>query len=1531
MLYVLWRLTKFPKQRVAFFKGNDLLASELVPPSNVDLIGECPSYSKIDCDGIDIWCQLKNTEGAWTVSEVLKDNLLLNFIANTYSSDGRNRGWQTELVTTAEIRGRDLGDFATKYELSGGTGDGTNATRLSEIVDEYLKVAATLPERTVPTRSDVLKRACTIIQFFSLQRPISLRTLQAEFRNRLLAAIGDESVADHIEQRLIGEITADTAGGAECAHWYDREWFYRITGLDLEGSKPLDRSISHACNSQVQSQTPDSFDESLFAERADLQIGLTEFIKSSKTCFVIMGRSGTGKSWGLCHWTNFVLRNRARLFLTSGRIQWSSNLQALIAIALRPLTSRAVVSDAELFHKITLPARVSDFGPLVLVIDDIHAPADRIETFRADIARLIEECRSYGIKLVLSCQTERASGLRPFSDIPHELLFHTSDKTPERSPVSDKTTFECKDFSDHELAEAIARRLSPTSFQRSSHKLAAPVFRHIRNPYLLDQLLQDKSGSTIGPSPEDAENYVNSWLGRQILRIRQILMLDCGLDETSAGIAVDTLFLSLWQQRKHGATRPSLEKEIGETLPAFGQRVVDSLLRRGVVSTARFITLAEPQLAAYGFAQWLRSNKTVEDTLVAFSCQTDSDVLASWLRLHRHPSDVAEALVLQSDEWRSPVAHALSRCNADDHTVTAALIGLARHESSLSSDRNAAESLGEFSLRSRVARKWLTTLAVSHDDGDTQVAQHAMWHMMRFVPERVARVVKITVGKLRLTRLSGEDDRRHRRKLARAMRPLRNIETKFAGQIVLDFLSRLRQFAAPAYLKETAREEYPTVLNDPFVKEFDELEAVAAYYADQSLFSHICARLKSDDVIERLRAANGLAALGRAAAVEVGPLLAKAAGTECEPAIASRLMWHLVGYAELAPDVVLEAIGRCPANDWQNYELSATVLSLLEWIVRKGQRQDIPLIPIELLLKDEAGRSRLFDIHLVTLHMYRQTSSNARLQWDRLVSSIEFFDHSRPSLEFYRFRSIAVSRLLTRAGHNGVSDNPTIVRFEIPHGPGAFFHLQLGPWLESHFNKLIDISDVNEIVAPLMTSLLALKKPGPDLHDSWHKNAMFFTTRDSIDVLVRCLNLLPNPVEYLEKLSHDWEALYASRRLLEIGDQSNAVIEFAQAECAKYDNSATPQAAIERAECVIELRKVNSALVPEIKCDSSMARAFLGTGDSAADELSAEIDRLPQKILQQVDRVIRTPTDMQIAFDWVRSARSWRSVALSCIFARCADPEPLKLREKWDILEQMVRLIDSLPPSVERDRWHRTYIRIQSGMRSQGYDSSVESINSALDKSHALAIHIMEADDTQPPKWELIADPRGWWESDTHKRNQYGGVQRGFGTGYHLCGFLPAVRLALAVRFPTSELRDPAAKWMQDRTKSIVLVKTLHQSVRPIDERIADLRLAIAEMPSQAHIHIALGIHLLKAANLDAAHESFSRVLSLSHADVDDRASASYNLACVFAKRNDDRRCQQALLDSAAFKPINKNILAQDPDFERVKNTGWFNGILGDS
>ena len=94
LVYAIWLLIVERVKQVSFFVGNDLLASEERPASPMSMASRdvCARATE-GSDSVDTWIQLKCTQEPWTIDSLLSDNLVRNFVLNTFLSESNAQRW----------------------------------------------------------------------------------------------------------------------------------------------------------------------------------------------------------------------------------------------------------------------------------------------------------------------------------------------------------------------------------------------------------------------------------------------------------------------------------------------------------------------------------------------------------------------------------------------------------------------------------------------------------------------------------------------------------------------------------------------------------------------------------------------------------------------------------------------------------------------------------------------------------------------------------------------------------------------------------------------------------------------------------------------------------------------------------------------------------------------------------------------------------------------------------------------------------------------------------------------------------------------------------------------------------------------------------------------------------------------------------------------------------------------------------------------------------------------------------------------
>jgi hypothetical protein len=370
LLYALWLLLRGGVAHVAFYRGNDILAHPAPPPTAEEVGDEPPLVSmRAQQDNEDVWIQLKSTESRWTPSDFLparldENNLLKNFICNAIQSQREGRPWRALLVTQGFVDRGSLTEFlaepAQKPRLD---------SSLKEVVERSrtaLEAAGFGGDDVAPERLRDL--ALSILAQLAETKPESRATLQAEIELELAYRCYDRGLANQVSHALLGALLADSAAGPATARVYDLDWLSGVAGFDLGWRTVFDDDPAAACAEAVRRALPHGWNVNYFVPRLRLEEAFRQFLLTNETVFVLVGASGSGKTWAAADFSTRMLDGRTRLFIPGSSLRRPIELSALAARHVRPLTATADWSDEQLLRRLQGAARVEGTGPLVLII-----------------------------------------------------------------------------------------------------------------------------------------------------------------------------------------------------------------------------------------------------------------------------------------------------------------------------------------------------------------------------------------------------------------------------------------------------------------------------------------------------------------------------------------------------------------------------------------------------------------------------------------------------------------------------------------------------------------------------------------------------------------------------------------------------------------------------------------------------------------------------------------------------------------------------------------------------------------------------------------------------------------------------------------------------------------------------------------------------------------------------------------------------------------------------------------------------------
>ena len=218
-------------------------------------------------------------------------------------------------------------------------------------------------------------------------------------------------------------------------------------------------------------------------------------------------------------------------------------------------------------------------------------------------------------------------------------------------------------------------------------------------------------------------------------------------------------------------------------------------------------------------------------------------------------------------------------------------------------------------------------------------------------------------------------------------------------------------------------------------------------------------------------------------------------------------------------------------------------------------------------------------------------------------------------------------------------------------------------------------------------------------------------------------------------------------------------------------------------------------------------------------------------------------------------------------------------------------------------------------------------------QSHQLAATLLARPAGSTSRADLrrvFLDRRGWWEDEDHRWDDDGTIKHGSGLGFYLVVFFPAVRLALFALGRECHWWDPAFSWMEERRRAMLLSKEIQIQLDPHDRwaKIRQIEATLRELPDQERLHATHGYLLLIEGKLDQARSSLEKALASPLCVGSERGTVLYNLACVFARKGDEKACRSRLLEARQYRRFNVERMREDPDLETVAERTWFQELL---
>jgi hypothetical protein len=337
----------------------------------------------------------------------------------------------------------------------------------------------------------------------------------------------------------------------------------------------------------------------------------------------------------------------------------------------------------------------------------------------------------------------------------------------------------------------------------------------------------------------------------------------------------------------------------------------------------------------------------------------------------------------------------------------------------------------------------------------------------------------------------------------------------------------------------------------------------------------------------------------------------------------------------------------------------------------------------------------------------------------------------------------------------------------------------------------------------------------------------------------------------------------------------------------------------------------------------------------------------PENLLSFIEDNVKDEHDLPTLYYLLDKARSWPTLLVARLYSRMFSNRPIHSPEAFALCEQMLAAVRDLPHSSIQEEYEWVYLSIHKLL--QGHVITGESNRkripdreNLISKSHELSFEILTGSvktipeqNAQAQLKSFLYDDRAWLESGFYELRENLLLQ---GTSYMMY-FWPAARLALVAAAAQFDITDPAGTLMKERAETSKIINAhsyLLRGPRIDDEDIRHAEYALAELqkreiltPDDERLPDIIGLLLLEMNRLDEAESALKRSLSLPLSRGGTRAHTLRNLACVYARMNNESGCQTTLEDVARIEPLDQKWLTEDRDLEIMRSTDWFKGLTG--
>jgi hypothetical protein len=1359
-----------------------------------------------------------------------------------------------------------------------------------------------------------------------------------------------------IADSLLGALLRAAAAGPSMPQVYDAAWLNLSAGRPIKKRGLLDTNPIAACAEASRSALPKDWDVGCFAPRTQLENALRQFLKAREPLFVLVGPSGTGKSWAIADWVTHSLNGQIHLLIPGSELDYLRTLESIIAKRFR-MSFLGDWRDEVFVHRLQTAASVQEHSPFVVIIEDL-IPSGEIAVFRRDLVRLVKAARAQGIKLVFTCQQhlwelyKLGADIAPadifsaqFTTDQHKHKYNNSSSQEDNKTAlseakenerSQKTfSFLLTDLLPDEMQEIISRRLPSAAVESLANQLRAPAFALLRNPYFLKLYLEQNLHSSDKSGWKSPTVDINGLLDMRVQRLIELVAKEISSTLEDLNLALDTIVSDLWANRPNGLSYTKALSVLGLYLGDQSPKALELFRRVELLTAEGQIRLAEPLVAEHLFAKRLiREQCSDEHLLVELRPAEDTGVVVALLRAAlAAPLSFIELLIGSDSRWMGAVTEGIAQRQPDDFRTLALLSVLARPKSRSILNQDACIALGQLAARGRRAWEWISRMYLGEDSEDRYRGAHSLATTIRLEPRRVGALVRLRLSKAgRMGNFLSDDQKRQKNYLVNALDPLMGIDHKWSAQVGERLLKRYSSLAG----------KHESQLNYRLLEDIDEVRGRIAIVNNGQYLQSIITELFSTDRLIRFRAACAIRIVCYEKPEKVLDALCQAIEHEEDSAVLTRLLWAAYRLIEVAPEKLLSALEAGPIKKWNSKQPpTGPLLGLLGNLADRQPERVYLLLPSQMVNYDPENRAYYSEMFAYAKWRCAQYIPDARNQLDTLT----YPDISDVSNEFRPFaiRGAAVALL----GKMLLENVPTVELTErrIMFTRWGYHFLFTDQLVKQHLEALMAHQDYERLRELLLQCVNEEEKVQVHPIKEVLFQMQYYCASLCVEMLIHFAIRTPDPLPTLNSMPRDWQALRMAWRLLEAGRSDEAIVNFTRQVCDEHSKKTTAQAISEKEHCLAQLANLEPEPVAAIELHEMRMRrgsfSLFGGQERAARSLAILTDEHPDQLLSTLSDTLLTEDDLPTLFHWEAETHSWRSLLMARVYKRMFNPHPISLVEAQDLCEEMLAAVISLPESKQRQEYEDVYKAIANRLsRNVGEIHIFSTLANPIEDSHDFAGLVLQRgvqsagkDDHQELLAVLLSKRRGWWET-----NKYSLKNGGFsmGSSLYLIYFFPAVRLALLIFGHYHNLPDPAATFMSQRIRISKVYKkhgwlfdsSYEVSDSDFQRALTDIEKEIKNISDDERLWEWKGELLLRMGRLEEAEEALHKCLSMLFCTGKIRSLTLYNLGCVYARADKEEDCRQALLQSGQSHKLDKEWMTKDPDLESVREALWFKALI---